>query len=286
MLAMVLFVAALLLLMGAGFLLVLLLWPSAWTEGGPGLVIPLSWACGAGVLSLVYAFARIGNLGSPWVIAGLDLLAVAFLVAYGGSGCEAGQQPPAPAAIPQPARRSALYKGLLAALGVLAITFVVRVVYGSYLNPHGDWDAWAIWNLNAKFLYLGGDNWRDVFVVSFHSDYPLLLPGTVARLWTYTSTTSALVPMIVASIFGICLVCLTISALTLLRGRSQGALAGVILLGTPLVVHYSYAQYADVPLAFYFLASMATYMLARRSAARGLMLLSGFLAGWRRLHQE
>jgi len=41
------------------------------------------------------------------------------------------------------------------------------------------------------------------------------------------------------------------------RSRSQAALGGMVLLGTPFFAHLSFAQYADVPLAFFFLATMS-----------------------------
>ena len=56
-------------------------------------------------------------------------------------------------------------------------------------EPHGRWDAWLIWNMHARFLYRGGDHWREAFASGLdwsHWDYPLLLPLSIARGWTYT----------------------------------------------------------------------------------------------------
>ena len=58
----------------------------------------------------------------------------------------------------------------------------------AYLKePHGKWDAWLIWNMHARFLYRGGDAWREAFASGLdwsHWDYPLLLPLSIVRGWT------------------------------------------------------------------------------------------------------
>ena len=49
-------------------------------------------------------------------------------------------------------------------------------------SPDGGWDARAIWNLRARFLFRSGDEWRGAFDAAFeHTDYPLLVPATLAR---------------------------------------------------------------------------------------------------------
>src|SRR5215510_7396358 len=53
------------------------------------------------------------------------------------------------------------------------------------------------------------------------------------------------------------------------RSRSQAALAGMVLLGTPFFAHLSFAQYADVPLAFFFLATMSLLFCYSRSQDGG-----------------
>ncbi|MBS1774039.1 MAG: hypothetical protein JST82_14365 [Bacteroidetes bacterium] len=50
-------------------------------------------------------------------------------------------------------------------------------------QKHGAWDAWAIWNLHAKYL-ADAAHWKNMFLntVSAHADYPLALPSTLAFL--------------------------------------------------------------------------------------------------------
>jgi len=71
---------------------------------------------------------------------------------------------------------------------VLVLAFV-NIVYMAILLPVGKWDAWAIWNMHARFIFRGGEYWRDAFSAllapKHHPDYPLMLPLTVSRGWTY-----------------------------------------------------------------------------------------------------
>jgi 4-amino-4-deoxy-L-arabinose transferase-like glycosyltransferase len=66
-----------------------------------------------------------------------------------------------------------------------------------------------------------------------------------------------------------------------LRSRSQGLLAGMVLLGTKAFVNLGAAQYADVPLAFFILATVLLLGLddASERSSRGLLLLAGLSAG-------
>jgi hypothetical protein len=140
---------------------------------------------------------------------------------------------------------------------------------GWYLahSPHGDWDAWAIWNLRARFLYRGGEHWTAAFsplIPWTHPDYPLLVPAAVARGWTYAGHETTLVPRLIACLFGAATVGLLMSVLALLRNPSQGYLGGLVLLATPYFLELTTAQYADVPLGFFFLASAALFEIHDR----------------------
>jgi hypothetical protein len=163
-------------------------------------------------------------------------------------------------------------------------------VAGWYLghSPHGDWDAWAIWNLRARFLHRGGDHWTAAFSPLLpwtHPDYPLLLPGAIARGWAYAGGETTFVPLLIACLFGVATVALLMAALALLRDPTQGYLGGLVLLATPYFVELTTAQCADVPLGFFFLASVALFEAHDRGhgTARRLPLAAGVLtalAAW------
>ena len=46
--------------------------------------------------------------------------------------------------------------------GILGCALIAFILF-SVAEPHGGWDAWAIWNLRARFLFRGGEVWRDAF---------------------------------------------------------------------------------------------------------------------------
>ena len=127
------------------------------------------------------------------------------------------------------------------------------------LNPQGGWDAFSIWNLRARFL-LHTATWKFAvtpFPVGTHMEYPLLLSSVVARGWTYAGSPSPTMPIATAFVFAVGLVLLLVSTLALARGTSAGLLAGVVLLASPAFMTQAPSEYADVPLAFFFLAALA-----------------------------
>ena len=146
----------------------------------------------------------------------------------------------------------------------LFITAFVTVVD---LNPQGGWDAFSIWNLRARFL-LHTATWKFAvtpFPVGAHMEYPLLLSSVVARGWTYAGAPSPIVPIATAFVFAMGLVLLVVSTLALARGASAGLLAGVVLLASPAFMTQAPSEYADVPLAFFFLAALALIVQGRTS---------------------
>lgn len=179
---------------------------------------------------------------------------------------------------------------------VLTGSFVIALcaaLYAAILRtlayPHGDgWDAFAIWNLHARFLFRGGPHWRDGFTALLpwsHPDYPLLLPSAVAHFWSYLGHDSPAVPAAIGFLFTFSTVGLLFSALAMLRGRMPALLGATALLATPSFIEQGTAQYADVPLSFFVLASIALICLHDRAvqddpsqASLGLLFLAGLAA--------
>jgi hypothetical protein len=150
--------------------------------------------------------------------------------------------------------------------------------------PHGGWDAWAIWNLRARFLFRAGDRWQDAFsslLIRSHTDYPLLVPANVARCWVYQGTDSLVAPVTVAALFTFATAGLLFGSLAELRSPMQGVLAAATLLGTSTFFDLAAQQYADVPLAFYYLATLVLFQLHDRcpDAPGRWLVLAGTMAG-------
>jgi len=178
----------------------------------------------------------------------------------------------------------ALVAAFLAAVALSGTFFVLHLLK----YRHGGQEAWGAWNLIARFLYRTGDKWGDALSElygRFHADYPLLLPSLVARCWQYMGQESVLAPILIAVLFTTGTVGLLFSALLMLRGKSQALVAGLVLASTPLFVASGADQYADVPLAFFFLATIVLLYLQDRFAEcnwsyGALAGVTAGLAGW------
>ena len=170
----------------------------------------------------------------------------------------------------------------LAALLVLGFTlYYLLMTYR--ISPHGDYDAQAIWNLRARSMLRLGENWENAFSPdinrNFHMDYPLLIPLNVVGGWNTLGSEVLRVPAVQSMLFLLGLAGLAFSALAYLRSSSQAAIGMIVLLATPFIVQFSTFQTADIPLAYFFLASAILFVLALQQNSRGLLFLCGLAAG-------
>ncbi len=146
-------------------------------------------------------------------------------------------------------------------------------------EPQGEWDAWSIWNLHARFMARGGTAWTAMFSKELawsYPDYPLLLPALVAQAWSAARTESLFVPMAIAFLFTFGTVAALLGVVRELRGWEQALLAGTFLLGTVEFIGQGLSQYADVPLGFYILVSLALLFFEDRKS----IALSGAMAAF------
>ena len=159
------------------------------------------------------------------------------------------------------------------------VAFLLR----SAINPHGWEDAWGMWNLKARFLFRSGDNWRNTFsnFLSWTSrDYPLLVPLSIVRIWSYLAKESTIAPILVAALFTFSTVGLLISSLSVIRSRSTGLLAGLVLIGSRYFLKTGAYQIADIPLGFYVLATIVLFCLQERSDSKfRFIILAGAMTG-------
>ncbi len=151
-------------------------------------------------------------------------------------------------------------------------------------RPHGDWDAWAMWNMRARFFYRGGEDWRLAFAPELSGvrpDYPLFRPLVVARLWTLLGSESTLIPRMVAAAFSLATAVLLFTGVTRRAGVMLGCVALSLYAGAPVVAKEAASQFADVPLAFFFLAAIVSAVSAidARRGVNRLLALAGLCAG-------
>jgi len=175
-------------------------------------------------------------------------------------------------------------------LGVISLTIAVIGIatFINYvnINPHGRYDAWAIWNVRARMLARAGEQWKSVFIPQvFHADYPLLLPLTIARSWLQSGTESMRIPSAVAGLFTFTSAGILTGCLITLKRWNQGWLAAIVFLSTPWVIFFGSLQFADIPLAAFILAASACLCLALANVDNpsAWLVLAGLcagLAGW------
>ena len=146
------------------------------------------------------------------------------------------------------------------AAGVACVFSLGAILLTIAQSPMGGWDAWAIWNLKARFLYFGlaDGSWSQLFRVEIgtHPDYPLLLPATIARYWLSLGEASQWAPGLIG--FACVLLCVMfLIGAGRTRADSSIVYAGVLVfLSSTAVTQQAGIQFADLPLALYFLAAV------------------------------
>jgi hypothetical protein len=265
-----------------GYLLVDLLWP---VPRHFALKSFLAVGLGLGCTSCLFFLLLLAG-------ASREALVAAELVVVTGLGIarsRRGRTADGIGDVARPASRGEPFLGgaLVLALVLAATTFVAL----SSREPHGgdpdNWDSWAQWNLRARLIHRLGAQWAPAFSsvqgrsYTAHPDYPLLLPASVARGWNLLGRETTLVPMALAFLFTFATVGLVVSSLGVLRDRSLACLGGLALLGLPPFLQVGAWQYADMPLALFFLTTLVLLCLHDRSPGgpRGLLVLAGLSTG-------
>lgn len=189
----------------------------------------------------------------------------------------------------EPPAADATLRLLRAAATVAVLLLVAGFVENTAQQPYGDWDAFSIWNLRAKFLAGGSEAWR--FALSSelarglaganHPSYPLLLSGLIASTWTIAGNTDPAATQAISALFALSVMGLLAASLTMLRSESAGLLAVLVLASVGLFAPQMSAQIADLPLSLYLLAPIVLLAAAAQlEFPAGYLALAGLLAGF------
>lgn len=179
-----------------------------------------------------------------------------------------------PASPPSPLRRALWLLPLAAA----AMAVWAAGDWGDPI-PGGSWDSMAIWNTGARVLVRGTSDWPALFSdrVIGHPDYPLMVPATLASVWSAVGGESPTAPRSVALAFLLGLGLMTLSSVRRFCGSTCAAFAATLVLGTPILAEMVRAQLADTALALVLLATVSA--LASRFSADPRRRLPAWLAG-------
>jgi hypothetical protein len=172
----------------------------------------------------------------------------------------------------------------IAVFSIALVSSLISSAVAYLKEPHGRWDAFLIWNMHARFLYRGGDHWREAFASGLdwsHWDYPLLLPLSIARGWTYAGGEMTHFPAVMGFLFTFLLVGVLLTSLIFLRGPIPGCLGALLLMGTPFFIYMGTSQFADIPLALFILTTFILLFLQAESPDHrpGAVILAGIAAG-------
>ena len=246
-----------------GFFIVSIFWPEGVSRGLKWTFAP---AVGAGACSFIFVLAR-RPMFTVEVLLLVLLAANYFFVEKHGLRFRPWTAPRLPA--------SSVLLALAAGIAVSQWLVVIE------REPHGDWDATAIWNSHSRYLYRDGPAWQTDIRNTLHADYPLLVPSLVARLWRYIGTDIPDAASIPGVMFIVAAIAVLVGVLAELRNFRTASIMAVVLLATPFFIHYGVAQSADVPLSLYVLSTVALICLERawKPDRLGLLALAGFTAG-------
>ncbi len=165
---------------------------------------------------------------------------------------------------------------------VLLALIIWFILQSFYMYPHGKGDAYAIWNLRARFLLRNLEGWREAFSYYpwSHPDYPLLISGSVYRAWKILHQETVLVPILIGGLFSFGSILVVFSSTAILKGKNQGYLAAMAMLATFSYLQLGASQLADIPLAFFILATMALFTVKDQGTGDKsyLSLLAGVTA--------
>lgn len=162
-------------------------------------------------------------------------------------------------------------------------------LFDSIKEPHGLWDAWGDWNAGAKFISRDPDGWENSFhqinSSNLHTDYPLLQKGFIARCWILAKTETVWVPIFFCFIITFCTIGLLASSVSFFTNKTNGLIAGLILLCTPFYMTIGSSQYADNTVGYFYLATIVLLTFARNGSSikPQLLIAAGItagLAGW------
>ncbi len=235
---------------------------------------------GMGISSVSYFLMLLAGIASPGSVLAFHAVFAA------GSGVLAWRKRRDMAERPTTPRLRVGRTTWVLALLVVAVLIPVLVAEVRISNaiPHGQWDAWAIWNLRAKFLAGDGDTWRQALsplLNRTHPEYPLLLPGVVAVNWRAAGgAMDPAIPKTVTFLFPLAAAGVLLAGLTMLRHVNLGLLALLVLISDQAFLIHASGQMSDVPLGFYYVAAIVCFLLSleKHARARPTLALAGVLA--------
>ena len=170
--------------------------------------------------------------------------------------------------------------------GVVILTGYIFFVY-TKRNLYGEWDAWMMYTRTARFIFRAENHWQVAFspelAWSFHADYPPLLGVSIASGWRTLGKETVFIPIAIGGIFLFGTIGLLFAGINRSKTLGQAILAIGSLVAVFDFIKMGSIQMADIPLAFFMLATgvlLYNYTLTTQNEPLVLAGLSAGLAAW------
>ncbi len=214
---------------------------------------------GIDCISILYFLSLIAGL-PIFVIAPVIIAALVFLYRW----LNKEYQPPV---------QNNIWRMAILAIGLVMIADKADVL----VEKHGQWDAWAIWNLHARYL-ADPVYWKNMFqnLTHAHPDYPLALPATIAFFSRLGGGFHLLIPYTLHVVVMLCVPVLIFTE-TYRKGLFVASLALLLFVTNDMYITQGVSQMADTLLAFFFLAAFVCFDYAREN--RQMIILSSAFLG-------
>jgi len=170
------------------------------------------------------------------------------------------------------------------ALGLLTLcVLAIPLSISAHHYPLGGWDAWSCWNLKAKFIFLGTENWKDVLSPGLwrsNTNYPLLWPLINVWFWDLGGRFDQAVPMLNSIVIALLTAGILLFGLLELTGKIWiSILAAIIVTALPFNITLYTSQYSDSFLGLYLLSTFICLLLAEKYNLPKLKILSVVFLG-------
>jgi len=168
---------------------------------------------------------------------------------------------------------------------VLVSILIYSLLFFATTSRWGNWDAWAIWTLHAKFLTYdaGYINLFTDATAWTHADYPLMLPSIIAITWKSFGNSSPLVPVMASYIIGIAVPLTIYFAFKEKNNVVTGQVILILLTCSIIFIPYASSQLSDSLLGLFILFPFVLIYLMPKEKPFHCLFLIGFFAaasGW------
>lgn len=191
----------------------------------------------AACTSILYFFSLLPGLPFPVTVAAMLALLYLLYRWFPKAGADEGTR--------------SLWAYAILALGLYLISSKAIALAAK----HGEWDAWAIWNLHAAFLS-DTHYWKNMLHnTAGHPDYPLCMPALLAFFRNlFAGHLPNTLSFTISIWFTLCIPVLIYTSLY--RKNMVIAAAALLLIASDdFFIARGVSQYADTLLAFFFLAA-------------------------------